>query len=579
MSIDTLGDQLKENKNASAMSKASNWTDEDYVEFALEFLSNADKMRTKAQRGWDEAWEIYNNSFDFSEKADWQSQNYLPKFKMSVRSSKYILHQSLIKGGEYQRAIGLTDEAKEYVKDIENGCQKALTQVGFTRQFARAVFLGLLENLMIFKCRVEPLGPNDPKIHPSQRYKFPLEPVSAYDFWPDPKGRFLGCLHRTKMDLADYRQAVKDGMFLASSLDLVVEDFESKEDEYQRLLREGATDIGKPDWRKEVELLEYWGHIDDELGNRVHSNATFTIVNRKYLASRPKKNEFNHGTPPFVYGPIIEKFPSVYHEGFGDGVIAIAKMINESLNLILDANLAASVKAFEVNLDMVANPSELKSGIYPNKVIRSRGGAPGQNAVRDFSLGNINPESMQILQMLGGEFDNGTGSNEFISTAAQSMGGGTATEAKLKSSSAMSFMQAMAGEIQENVLEPAVKMTADNIFQYNPEIFGEDILALPKDKARFSFEVRGMTKILSQIEEMNKLFMWVKFFMGTPIAKQINWEEIAKSTARLVGEDDKRLLLPEQKQDPQPGAGLTATDNANEQMANAQMIAMQGGKG
>lgn len=73
-------------------------------------------------------------------------------------------------------------------------------------------------------------------------------------------------------------------------------------------------------------------------------------------------------------------------------------MINETLNIILDANLAASVKAFEVNMDYVHNPSALKSGIYPGKTIQTRGVPPGGRAITEMVLGEVHDSSSLVLQ-------------------------------------------------------------------------------------------------------------------------------------------------------------------------------------
>lgn len=558
------------------------FTEDDLVQHLLSAHTESNDARSVLQSQWDTAHSCYNNSYDFSEKADWQSKNYLPKFKMAVRSAKFILHQSLVRSGEFFRITGLNDSSQDVANDAQQGLLRVFEQSDFEAEFPRALHSGLLENLMVFKLPVERMNAWDTPLSPHQVYKFPIRAISAYDFWIDPKGRNRYVIHRTKMDLADYRKKVKEGVYLQTSLDEIEEDFEAKEMEWKEKLRQNQTDISKPEWRKEVELLEYWGDVDDIHGNRIYENVWFTVVNRKSLASKPKKNKFRHGIFPFVWGPILEKPFSVWHEGFGDSVLVTAKMMNEILNMVLDANLAASVKAYEVNLDYIPNPTELKSGIYPGKVIRARGMPPGAQAVRDFSLGTINQESLLVLASLDREFQNGTGVNDFISGLMGTAGASTATEVKQKSAQSMSLMQAISQSIERNVLSRIVKMTFSNILQYNPEILGPHVLALPSDQSRFAFKVDGMSRFLSQADEMNKIMMWVSTFAKTPIAPQINWPEIAKTTSRLIGQDPKKLMIGDDAGSVEPQAQPTPMDEAGmnqaDQQASLQALMARGGR-
>lgn len=550
MSLSSVADALKPSK----------FTDEDLIEHCKKANQNILDTYSTTRRRWDDAHATYNNQFDFSDKAPWQSKNFVPKFQMAVRTTRALMKQSLIKADRFFAFEGLNEKVRDVEKDIEDALYRILDQAEFKqRQFSRAVFLGLLENLMIFKVYPVPLESHEEPIDSKQEFKIKIVPISAYDLRIDPRNRGRMLIHHTKMDLADYRALVKQGVYTKDSLEYVTEDFSKADDELKERLRNNEPDLPRPEFRKEVDLLEYWGDVDDNKGNRIHENVTFTVVNEKALARHPIENPFRHKQPPFIFGPIIERFGSTYHEGFGDGVIGLARMMNEMWNVSIDAASAASADAHEVNLDYVHNPSELKSGIYSGKVIKTRGVPPGASAVTNIQLGRISPENLQVIASLDREFQNGTGVNEFISGMV-GVGDKTATEVKQKAGQSIGFMQAVAEEIEDNVLEPLIEMVYSLTLQYNPELFGDRVNSLPIQDLRFLKKAKALSKVLSQVENMQQLFMWINMVAKTPIASKINWDAIAQDSLHYLNLDPRRILISEQIQPPQVGQGPTNPD-------------------
>lgn len=531
---------------------------------------------------WDQNWATYNNHFDFSEKLDYQSQNYLPKVKMAIRMMTAILKQSLIKADQFFKFKGLNEESEHLEKDIEDTLSRLLDQARFKQKtFGRGTFLGLLENLIVFKVYPRPL--TVAPIHEAQDMEFVITPVSAYDFRIDitRRGRFV--IHRTKMDFADYKKLAKQGVYRKDTVVQLEADFSEIDEDWKEKNREGVLDTPPPNQRREVELLEFWGDVDDEQGNRKLENITMTVANGKVLARAPMKNPYRHGKPPFVWGPIFEKYGSTYHEGFTDGVLGIARMINENLNLTLDANTASSIKAFEVNLDFVHNPSSLKSGIYPGKTIQTRGVPPGAQAVKEIQLGEVSQSAQFVQQFLDKEFQNGTGINEFIGGFSTS-GSKTATESKIKSGQSQSFTQSIAQNIEDNNLEPVIEMLFSLVLQYNPEILGERVAAVPASVLKFNFLAKGISEIMFQQQDLSELFQWIGMVSNTPVAQKLNWLEIGKMSARLSNQDPNKVFLEEQAQSPEVGQGPTnpevdqAQSDEAQQQQMMQMQQIMGGK-
>lgn len=557
--------------------KIEKLTDEELVNHSVSFREYVETATRLKMDRMQAAWNAYLGIVDFSEKAPWQSKNKLPKFSQAVRISKNTMKQSIIKADDFFAFEGITDDSREVEKDITLGVKRVLEQSKFKeKKFANAVFRGLLENLMIYKTWVEELGDELP-VHPDQEFKFPIQVVSTFDMFIDPTGRRKALIHKIKQDLSDYKRLVNRGVYTKESLEMVMENFERTEEELRERVRMGLQDAPKPTWRKEVELLEYWGDVDDNMGNTVYRNVTYTVVNGVALARKPIDNPFKHKKAPFVWGPIFEIDGSEYHEGFADHVLELANMINETTNMILDSSLAASVKAYEVDMNYVQNPSSLKSGIYPGKVIQVNGVPPGAQAIREFSLGSVDQTSLQVLASLDREFQNATGINEFISGIV-GVGDKSATEVRQKSAQSMGFMQAVAEDIEDNSITPLVEMVYSNILQYNPEILGQRVNQLSIQDLKFRFNVKGMSKILRQADELSQIFQWIGMVTKTPVGQQVNWQEIAKMSARLINQDPVKLLLQAANESKEVDQGVPNPQMAQEQGKLQILKQMQGGQ-
>lgn len=550
-------------------------TDEELISHGVAAMQYVENKILIKKEGWDEAWNDYNGNVDFGEKAPWQSQGHLPKFSQAVRITKNIMKQSLIKADDFFAFKGRNAESKEVENDITCAVKYVLDQNYFKQKhFPTAVFRGLLENLMIFKTWVEPL--NEDPIHKDQQYSFPISVVSAYDLFIDPTGRRKFVIHRIKKDLSDFRRLVSRGVYSKESLEYVLEDFKQTEKDIEESIRKGEIESGSPAWRKEVELLEYWGDVDNDEGETVYRNHTFTIVNRKCIARTPIKNPFDHGRAPFIWGPIFPLDGSEYAEGFADHVLGLCRMLNESWNMQLDAGAASSVNAYEVDLNYVNNPSALKTGIYPGKTIQTNGVPPGAQAIREFKLGSLSQENLMMTGALDKEVQNATGVNEFISGIVGSSGA-TATETRQKSQQSMNFLQAVSEDIEDNVLAPFLAMYYKNILQYNPEILGEKVNMLNIEDLKMHYEVKGLSNMLQQQDDYAKISQVTMMLAKIPqVAPMLDWKSISSMLLRDINKDPKDFFLADKAAS--PGVGQPSPQDQAAQQQATQLMAVQGGK-
>lgn len=515
----------------------------------------------------DDAWACYNNQYDFSDKADWQSKNALPKFKTAIRIAHSLLKQSLIQAPKVFTLEGLNEESRIIERDVELAMSQLLEQSEFKQKISESLLGGLLESLMCMKIFPSKLSEEDPPIHPEQIYKMIFVPIMvSNDIRIDPRGRDLYKLHRTVLDLPDYEKKVHEGIYSQESLDHVKSDFGKQEEQYRENIRQNKEDAAKPSWRKEVEIWENWfRYLCDAEGNIAYENVTFSVVNQKAIARFPIDFPFAHKKPPFVIAPVVQKAFSVYHESFGEGVLGLVKMMVDLINQIVDSIGFATANAFELNLDYIRNATEMKSGIYPAKIVKTRGVPPGTQVVRPFEVGQFKPEAINFLSYIDREFQNGIGITELIA-GLPGMGEKTATEVASKTRQAMGIMRQIAQDIEDNYIAKCISMAYDLALEWNPEIFGNRVYQVPKKKLKFKMEVRGMSGVLERQGEIQAILMFINIVSKTPLAQRLNWKYLGDKLVEANNWRSDDIFLKDQLTPNQPGQTIPApVDEQDEQ--------------
>lgn len=157
------------------------------------------------------------------------------------------------------------------------------------------------------------------------------------------------------------------------------------------------------------------------------------------------------------------------------------------------------------------------------------------------------------------------------------VGDKSATEVHQKSAQSIGFMQAVAEDIEDNSITPLIEMVYSNILQYNPEVLGERVNHLPIEELKFKFNVKGMSKILRQADQLGQVFQWIGMLSKTPAGQQINWAEVATLTTRLSGQDPAKLLLQASNESTEVDQGVPNPQMAQEQGKLQILKQMQGG--
>lgn len=594
---------------------------EDSVEIIRQLKEESSSARLPRKAEWDLAWNLYNNKYDFANKAEWQAKHFLPKVNTSCRQAVHLLKRGLVGRRDFFTTKGYGKTGEQIAPYVHSLAKFHLRAGGFVNSYATSLLAGMLEASAIMKVypRVvedwdysthwEKGGPALPRPpasgvnvvgnilasrFPQRRRKKKLsmrfEPVQAYDFYPDPHGEGLYRIHQISMDLHALKELAADpaNHMEQSVVDLIHEDFVKAEQasaEAARKMQSTSVVPPRPFLRRRVQLDEFWGTMLDLNGNVLFRRCYAVMVNEKYMLVRPRPVPEALWPDPFIVAPIIERPFSVWHQSLVENVAGLQILLSEFINLMMDANLFASIKAFEVDMDLVFDPSEFRSGVYPGKVFKKRGGGMlNQPMLRDISLGNLSAQQGEIYSFLDREFQNGMGLNEFATPQMRAKAGRvTATEVLKKGQESVEFFGEVAKRQEERLIEPMLEKLYGYILHYHRdfsdplliELMGEEaaltaqsLMADPSFRdfmlsAPIKFTASGMSTASQRFQELEKIFTFMTVVGNAAkampqVLAMVNVPELLKMAVEALDWEKEKVLLegpPTQLGLPQPNAG------------------------
>lgn len=529
----------------------SNFDKEQILDFVKQTYNTAFEVKRQYMETWDKVWELYNNKYDFSQKASWQAKAFTTKFNASIKTFLTIIKRTVLGTKKFFSVQGVGVESKQKQLNVERLLEYWITKTNFRNELTKAIMAGLLSNLCILKCYW-----ND---------GIQIECCDPYYVTLDPTGRNKFIIHQIKLDYYDVKRLAEKGIYDMEAVNSIQEDFVRMELEYREKLKKGET-TKKPSFRKEVEIMEYYGDIFDEVGNIIAENVIVTIANEKYVL-RIVPNPYP--IRPFFIAPLCFKPFSVYHKNFYEDVVN-SGLVNEMtrvLNGIIDGHLFSIAKSFEVNIDVVYDPEELKSGISPGKVFKRISGMPEQ-MIREINIGNISQQNLAVYEILSREFQNATAITEFIMGLPTSRGRPTATEVMYKSQQSINTIQDIATDLENYLITPLLEFMFDLIMKYQndftdaelQEFLGDHIdynmsVDLFKQKyltGKYKFTVNGLSSTLLRSQIVEKISMLLQVLQVNPNwLQQINFEQLLYKILEGLDLDPTEILLPTRQEQPQ----------------------------
>jgi len=576
---------------------------------------NARKRRMSLNRMNRDA---YMGIQDWDDKNEGQSTEFIPAVPTSVEQLGAFIKRALTQFGDWFTVdlgkdgdfLMRPDQVKDLLQHYFDRIPISETKhTNLSTIISDGVKLGALESLMIFKVHgrridkrefyvepgesiineefgIEETGDDELKTRTTKPWRLVIEGIRSEDYYPDPSGMGLYEIHESEKDLHDVIALAMDGVYDEDAVANIIDDHASEKIDERTSAQKGQDDSSPPAFRKKVQIAEFWGTILDEDGEVVHRNITCTVANDKYLIRKPVPNPFWHQKSPFVAGPLIRVAFSVWHKALYDHASPLNFAMNELFNLMLDGGIASVWGVRQIRDYALTDPSDVSGGIPQGTTLSVNENLPiGGKVIEQVTEGEIPPDAMAMYTQLGQEFNQSALTNEL--KLGQLPGKQVkATEVVEASQSQAVTLDAMAKNIEENVIEEVISLAWLLILQFADDLDSDAVVDAIGERAALaltqmsapqryvelanlrSFKVSGLSATLGRVRDFQKTMAMLqavrsdpilfqafqKRFSGdktlTTIMKQlnINPEGIEKDEEELANADNERAGLAEVQQ-------------------------------
>jgi hypothetical protein len=326
--------------------------------------------------------------------------------------------------------------------------------------------------------------------------------VSVWNFYPDPDAHNMDeaeyAIERHKMSRSELRNLSKRPFF--------------RENEIETALKYGTNYI--KDWWEQVmeddaqtstperyEVLEFWGNMErdilerhnvsipKELKDKNQISVNIWVCNGRVL--RLVMNPFTPTIIPFYAVPYEINPYSFWGVGIAENMDDTQTLMNGFMRMAVDNAALSGNLLIELDETNLVPGQDLS--VYPGKVFRRQGGAPGQ-AIFGTKFPNVSNENMQMFDKARVLADESTGFPSFAHGQTGVSGvGRTASGISMLMSAANGSIRTVVKNIDDYLLAPLGKalFSFNMQFDFDPEIKGDLEVKAAGTESLMANEVRS----------------------------------------------------------------------------------------
>ena len=399
--------------------------------------------------------------------------------------------------------------------------------------------------------------------------------VSVWNFFPDPDANNMDeaqyVIERHKLSRTQLRALKKRPHFRSQ----VIEDAIAMGENYNKEYWEDDLSDYSPEHAiARFEVLEYWGTADvsmlkdqqieipEELNEFDEVQINAWICNSKVI--RMVLNPFKPAKIPYMAAPYELNPYSFFGVGIAENMDDTQTLMNGFMRMAVDNAVMSGNLLIEIDETNLVPGQDLS--VYPGKIFRRQGGAPGQ-AIFGTKFPNVANENMQLFDKARVLADESTGLPSFSH-------GQTGVAGVGRTASGISMlMNAASGGIKnviKNVDDYLLRPLGEGLFRFNMQ-FNYD----KNTKGDLEVKARGTESLMANEVRSQRLMQFLQVASNqalAPFAKfQYVIREIAKSLdldpdkvtnnmdeAALQAEIMKKFQQPPEA--PTPPAGADAQD-------------------
>jgi hypothetical protein len=398
----------------------------------------------------------------------------------------------------------------------------------------------------------------------------------VWNFYPDPDASNMDeaqyVIERHKLSRTQLRALKKRPYFRSSLIDEAIgygEDYTRKDWEHD------LADFAPEHGIDRFEVLEYWGMVDvelleeqgvdipNELSGFDELQANVWICNGKLL--RMVLNPFKPAKIPYHASPYELNPYGFFGVGLAENMDDTQTLMNGFMRMAVDNAVLSGNLLIEVDETNLVPGQDLS--VYPGKVFRRQGGAPGQ-AVFGTKFPNVAGENLQLFDKARVLADESTGFPSFAHGQTGVSGvGRTASGISMLMGAAQGGIKTVIKNIDDYLLRPLGEglFSFNMQFSYDPELRGDLEVKARGTESLMANEVRSQRLMqFLQVASQPSLAPYAKFqYIIREIAKsmELDPDKVTNNMdeAAIQAELMKGFAAPAQEQEQQGANPLDPT--------------------
>ena len=398
--------------------------------------------------------------------------------------------------------------------------------------------------------------------------------VSVWNFYPDPDATSMDdvqyVIERHKLSRNQLRNLKKRPYFRDNVIDSCIEMGETYT---KKGWEDDLADYATEDYVDRFEVIEYWGMVDTdiliendvdipkELRKFDELQANIWICNHKLI--RVVLNPFKPAKIPYMAVPYELNPYSFFGVGIAENMDDTQTLMNGFMRMAVDNAVLSGNLLIEVDETNLVPGQDLS--VYPGKIFRRQGGAPGQ-AIFGTKFPNVAGENIQLFDKARQLADESTGFPSFAHGQTGVTGvGRTASGISMLMNAASGGVKSVIKNVDDYLLRPL----GENLFSFNMQ-FDFD----PKIKGDLEVKARGTESLMANEVRSQRLMQFLGVASNPALAPFAKFQYIIREIAKSMDLDPDKVtnnmeeaalqakLLQQQQQanQPQPPAGANPND-------------------
>jgi hypothetical protein len=365
--------------------------------------------------------------------------------------------------------------------------------------------------------------------------------VSVWNFYPDPDANNMDeaqfVIERHKMSRSQLRQLKKRPYFRANVID---EAIKYGENYVKKYWEDDLSDYAPEHGVDRFEVLEYWGTVDTamldeqnvdipkELQGFDELQANVWICNNKLI--RMVLNPFKPAKIPYMASPYELNPYSFFGVGIAENMDDTQTLMNGFMRMAVDNAVLSGNLIVEVDETNLVPGQDLS--LYPGKVFRRQGGAPGQ-AIFGTKYPNVSSENMMLFDKARQLADESTGLPSFSH-------GQTGVSGVGRTASGISMlMNAASGSVKtviKNVDDYLLRPLGEGFFRFNMQ-FDFD----PAIKGDLEVKARGTESLMANEVRSQRLMQFLGIASNPALAPFAKFQYVIREIAKSLDLDPDKV--------------------------------------